>query len=186
MSTEQPVVVDEAIVEVEGDEAPAASRRLEIIVALSSLVFMSAMLALSFAIELRREPAPGQMDARFWPTMLAAVGVFVSVWRVIVAFVGTPDERDDLERIQPGGPRRLALTLLVTAGYVALWNVQSVVLFGYRIQLFLFITALFLAILMFIYGWKSWKDSWKGLVIYPILTSIGIYYLFGTLLRIPL
>ncbi|WP_235201284.1 hypothetical protein [Microbacterium sp. CH12i] len=46
------------------------SRAMEIIFGVAALAFTSGFLALSTQIHLRREAAPGQIDARFWPLVL--------------------------------------------------------------------------------------------------------------------
>ena len=54
--------------------------------------------------------------------------------------------------------------------------------FGYRIELFPIVTALFMASLMLLFG----QRRWLGLVLYPIAVTVFIYVLFGMLLRVPL
>lgn len=162
---------------------PDPSKKLEIIVALVAIAFTGLMMYLSLNISLRlEEPPPGQLTARFWPAWLAGIGLALAVWRLIVVLVNSPDERDDLERIQPGGWGRLGITLALTIAYIAAWNVGSLHMFGYRIQLYPIITALFFMILVWIFGGRKWT----ALILYPVAMTAFIYFLFGSLLRIPL
>src|SRR5687768_5168830 len=91
---------DQPVHETDYDESPPEpSRRMEVAVAVVAIVFMAVVYLLARDIELRREVGPGQMDARFWPEMLALTGLVLAVWRLVVAVVGHPDERDDQERV---------------------------------------------------------------------------------------
>lgn len=161
---------------------PAPSRGIEITAAVVAVGFTAVMLYLSLNITLRAEARPGQMDARFWPTILATVGVVLALWRLGIALLRPADERDELEAIQQGGYTRLLTTLALTLGYVAVWNLGSISLLGYRIQLFPFITALLFGILVWVYGGRKWT----AVILYPAAMTALIYVLFGTLLRIPL
>jgi NADH:ubiquinone oxidoreductase subunit 6 (subunit J) len=158
------------------------SKRLEIVVAVVALAAFTTFLLLSLNIELRQEAAEGQIGARFWPTVIGVSGLVIALWRVVLTLVTPADDRDDIERIQPGGFKRLGLTLVFVVAYLALWQLRTVDLFGYRINLFLFITVVFLAAVVAVYGAKSWKP----IVIYPVVITAFIYVLFGILLRIPL
>ena len=61
--------------------APAPARRwtrdtaMDLVVSLALLALAIAYLVLSSQIELRREAAPGQMDARAWPMFLGVAAV---------------------------------------------------------------------------------------------------------------
>lgn len=158
----------------------APSRRLELASAVVALAFFAVLLVLATQLELRREPVPGQIDARQWPIILGILGIALSLWRLAISLLRPPDSRDDLEPIRAGGVTRLALTLLLTLGYVAGWAVREQVHLGF--PLFWLITPLFLAALVATYGARNWKP----LVLYPVLLTGFAYLLFGTLLRIPL
>lgn len=166
----------------DADSVARPSRALEITAAAAALIVMVAFLILVQQIELRQESAPGQIDARFWPTLLGVLGVIIAARRLVFTFVTQPTDRDDLEVIRPGGMRRLALTVVLVIAYLTLWRLRSVEAFGYNINLFVFITPVLLAVLLYIYGARSWK----AFAIYPIATTAFIYMIFGTLLRIPL
>lgn len=156
------------------------SRKLEIIAAAVALVFFIFLLGLATQIELRREPVPGQIDARQWPIMLATLGIVLALVRLAIAFLRPPDSRDDLEPIRAGGFQRLGITLALTLGYVAVWTFREQIHLG--IPVFLIITPLFLAALVASYGGRSWRS----LILYPLLLTGFAYLLFHTALRIPL
>lgn len=161
---------------------PAPSRRLEVGVAVIALVFSLAMLWLATQIELRREAGAGQIDARFWPTVLGVLGVGLSLWRLVIALVRPAPERDDLEPIRAGGPVRLLATIGLTTAYIALWGLRGAVATLTVVPLFVVITPIFLALLVLLYGGRSWQS----VLLYPGLVTVFAYLLFGTLLRIPL
>lgn len=77
---------------------------------------------------------------------------------------------------------RVAATCVLTLGYVFVWGFSSIVLLGYRIELFPVVTAVFLAVLMLLYGHRRIL----GLILYPVLVTAFIYVVFGMLLRVPL
>lgn len=164
------------------DDAATAppSRILEIVAAIAALVFFALLLTLSFQVELRREPVPGQIDARQWPIMLGVLGIALAAIRLGIAGLRPPDPRDDLEPIRPGGYLRLGITIVLTLGYVWLWGGREQIQLGF--PLFWLITPLLLAALVTSYG----SRGWKAIVLYPVLLTAFAYLLFHTLLRIPL
>lgn len=169
---------------VQSDDHPSArvSRPLEITFAVVALAFTATYLVLSTQIELRQAAAPGQIDARFWPFLLGTTGVAVSVALLAFALVRPPLTRDEIERIQPGGVFRVVVAAVLTFGYVAVWSLSAVVAFGYLIEIFPIATALYMIVLMLIFGQRRW---W-GLIIYPLALTGFIYVLFGMILRVPL
>lgn len=167
---------------IEQDAPPAPSRLMEIAFAAIALAFCAIYLVLGTQIELRREAVAGQIDARFWPLLLGSLGVAASVALLVYAITRPPATREDIERIRPGGVLRVAVTCVLTVVFVALWSVSAVVAFGYRIEIFPIITALYMFVLLLIYGLRSWI----ALIVYPLTVTAFIYVLFGILLRIPL
>ena len=170
------------VVDTSESDTPRPSRTIEIAFAATALVLTATYLALGTQIELRQAAAPGQIDARFWPLLLGTTGVAVSVALLVIALTRPAPARDELERIQPGGVPRVVITCVLTIAYVALWSVSAIVAFGYRIEIFPIITALYMFVLLLVYG----QRRWLGLVIYPLAVTVFIYVLFGMLLRIPL
>lgn len=173
---------DSAEREVEERVGPRSSRALEVCISLGAFLAFAAILPLALTIPLRTEASPGQIDARFWPTVLAVVGLAVSLGRLVVSLLAAPENREELDRRQPGGLRRMVSTLLVTMVFIAVWSVGDVILAGYRIQLFPIAMALYLAALLALHGGRGWKPF----VLFPIPLALGTYLLFGALLRIPL
>ena len=143
---------------------------------------MATALLLAQGIDLRREPGAGQIGARLWPTLLAAAGLGLAVWRLVVAIVQQPDDRSDQDLVAPGGYRRLVLTVLLAIGFIAAWSIRSVEAFGYRFEVFPVLCAVLLLALLWLYGGRGWK----ALVLFPTLLTAGIYVIFHVLLRIPL
>lgn len=162
------------------------SKKMEILIALIALVATVLFFFAAQGIELRREAEPGQIDARFWPTILAVLGIALSVSRLVIVLIRPPDSRDDLELVQRGGVVSLLIALGLTIAYIALWSAKSfsLHLFGYvfGFNVFVFVTPFFLAALLYVFGARSWK----AIVIYPVVTTALIYVLFGQLLRIAL
>lgn len=163
-------------------ESATPSRALEIAFAAVALAFTATYLFLATRIDLRLETPAGQLDARFWPLVLGTLGVALSVVLLVIAIVRPAPSREDLEVRQPGGILRVVVTCAITLVYVLVWSVASIVAFGYRFELFPVATALYLFVLMLVYG----QRRWLGLIIYPLAVTAFIYVLFGMLLRIPL
>lgn len=163
-------------------QGAAPSRRIEILFAAAALAFSAGFLALAVQIPLRRAAAPGQLDARFWPTVLGAAAVAVAVILLVIAITRPAPTREDVERIQPGGRLRMLLTIAIASVFTALWSLGSVILFGYRIEVFPIAAGLLMASLMLVYGHRRWLS----LIIYSVAVTAFVYVVFGMLLRIPL
>ncbi len=163
-------------------QGESPSKPLEITFAAIALAVSAGYLALAMRIPLRREVLPGQIDARFWPTLIAVAAIAASVALLVIAITRPAPTREDIERIQPGGVVRVVVTLALSAVFIALWAVGSVVLFGYRFELFPILAGLLTAALMLVYGHRRWLS----LIIYSVSVAAFIYIVFGMLLRIPL
>lgn len=164
------------------DQSPNPSRTMEIVAAAASLAFMGLVLGLALNISLRAEAGPGQIDAKFWPMVLAITGIGLSLAQLVVAVVRPAPEREDLDAVQTGGYRRVGATLIATALFVVAWNIGSVIAFGYRIELFPIAATIFLAVLIAVYGARGWK----AYVFFPLPMALLAYLLFSVVLRIPL
>jgi hypothetical protein len=158
------------------------SRRLEVTFAVVALAFAAGYLMLALQIPLRRAAAAGQIDARFWPTVLGVSAVAVAVVLLAIAVTRPAPTREDVERIQPGGVLRVVITLAIVVAFVALWSLGAVILFGYRIEVFPVAAGLLMASLMLAYGHRRWLS----LLIYSVAVTAFVYVVFGMLLRIPL
>lgn len=160
----------------------APSRSLEVVFAAVALAVAAGYLLLATQIPLRREAAPGQIDARFWPTVIGVAAVVTAIVLLVVALTRPAPTRDDVERIQPGGVLRVVLTIVIAGAFIAVWSLGSVVLFGYRIEVFPIAAGLLMAGLMLLYGHRRWLS----LIIYSAALTAFVYVVFGMLLRIPL
>ncbi|MEX1077632.1 MAG: tripartite tricarboxylate transporter TctB family protein [Homoserinimonas sp.] len=162
------------------------SKRMEVTIALVALVATVLFFFAAQGIELRREAAPGQIDARFWPTILALLGIALSTSRLIVVLTRPADSRVDLEVVQRRGVAGLLIAIVLTIVYIAVWSAKSfsLHLFGYvfGFNAFVFATPFYLAALLYLFG----SRSWKAIIIYAIVTTAFIYLVFGQLLRIAL
>lgn len=163
-------------------QGAAASRPLEVAFAAIALAVSAGYLVLATQVPLRREAAPGQIDARFWPMVIGVAAIVAAIVLLVVAITRPPMERDEIERIQPGGVLRVILTLVISAAFVALWSLGSVILFGYRIEIFPIAAGLLMAGLMLLYGHRRWVS----LIIYSVAVTAFVYVVFGMILRIPL
>ncbi|WP_309066892.1 tripartite tricarboxylate transporter TctB family protein [Microbacterium sp.] len=163
-------------------QGAAASRPLEIAFAAIALAVAAGYLVLATQIPLRREAAAGQIDARFWPMVLGVSAVTVAVLLLVIAVTRPAPEREDVERIQPGGLARVAATLATTVAFIALWSLGAVILVGYRIEIFPIAAGLLMAALMLVYGHRRWPS----LIVYSVVVTAFVYVVFGMLLRIPL
>src|SRR5690606_25320246 len=133
-------------------EGATPSRRLEIVFAFVAIAFTACFLLLATQIPLRRDAAPGQMDARFWPTLLGVAAVALAILLLVIAITRPAPTREDVERIQHHGVLRMIVTLAVTCAFIALWSLGAVVLFGYRVEVFPIAAGLLMASLMLVYG----------------------------------
>lgn len=181
MSPSDGVAAETAIVQDDYQGAPA-SRPLEIVFGVVALAFSAGYLFLSTQIPLRREAVPGQIDARFWPLVIGVTAVVIALAVLAMALTRPAPGREDLERIQPGGVLRVIATLAISGAFIAVWALGSVILFGYRIEVFPIAAALLMAALMLLYGHRRWLS----LVIYSVSVTAFVYVVFGMLLRIPL
>jgi len=169
-------------IEQDAHQGAPPSRPLEIVFGAVALAFSSGYLFLATQIPLRREALPGQIDARFWPMVLAVTAVVVSLAILALAITRPTAGRDDLDRIQPGGMVRVIATLAIAGVFIAVWSLGSVILFGYRIEVFPIAAAVLMAALMLLYGHRRWLS----LIIYSVSITAFVYVVFGLLLRIPL
>lgn len=182
MSTSASDASAPGIVEQDDLNEASASRPIEIAFGIVALAFSAGFLFLTTQIPLRREAAPGQIDARFWPMVISTIAVVIAIALLAIALSRPAPGREDLDRIQPGGVFRVVATLLITVAFVAVWSLGTVILFGYRVEVFPVAAAVLLAALMLLYGHRRWLS----LIIYTAALTAFIYVVFGILLRIPL
>jgi hypothetical protein len=147
------------------------SRKLEVGIAIGLVVLSAAGVLASRGLGVRTET--GGVDPRWWPTVICALSLVLSVALLIVALTRPPFDRDDLEVSNRGGWYRLTITLVVLALYMVAWTLSGN---------FVIPSVLLLVVLMWVYDGRGWK----ALLVYPIATIAFIYLLFHTLLRVPL
>jgi|GEM_PF-501586 len=153
-------------------DAPPSARPaqwLELVAAGTALVLMGALALEARRLEVRTET--GGIDPRWWPELLGVTGAVLATALLVVAAVRTVD-RGDLEATTRGGLLRLVATVAVTVVYLLLWPVVG----------FLMATSAFLLALTALFGGRGWRT----LVLFPALTTAGVYLLFHTLLEVPL
>lgn len=163
-------------------QGAAPSRPLEIAFAAVALAVAAGYLVLATQIPLRRAAAAGQIDARFWPMVIGTAAVVVAVVLLVIAITRPAPGREDIERIQSGGVRRVVITLAISLAFIVLWSLGSVILFGYRIEIFPIAAGLLMASLMLAYGHRRPLS----LIVYCVVVTAFVYVVFGMLLRIPL
>ncbi|KKC38113.1 hypothetical protein WH87_10940 [Devosia epidermidihirudinis] len=154
----------------EHDLAARPSRRLEIVIAVTALVLSVTAIVLSQNIYLRM--GAGGLDPKWWPTVLSSIAAGLSAILVGFALFGPTVSRGDLESVADGGWQRMLLALALSALYVFAWAQ-----IGYIVP-----TIIYLAALLWLFGLRAWK----GLVLFPLITTGFIYGLFHTMLRVPL
>lgn len=147
------------------------SKPLEIVIAACSLALGIVVYVLSQNIALRAA-STDSVGPRWWPEHLAMAIVALSALLLIVAIARPPLDRSDLEAATRTGWTKMSSTVLATAVYFFAWPT-----FG-----FLPATAVFVALLVFIFGGRTWK----ALLAFPLGTTLFLYLLFHYLLRVPL
>ncbi|WP_156761368.1 tripartite tricarboxylate transporter TctB family protein [Microbacterium karelineae] len=161
---------------------PRPSKGLEVAFAAALVAFFAGYLALATQIDLRSEASSGAIDARTWPVVLGTAGVAAGVVHLVISLTRPAPTRADLESVSRGGPVRVIATVAITAGFIALWSLGSIIAFGYRIEVFPVATAIYMVALLLLFG----QRRIVGLVVYPIALTGFVYAVFGLALRIPL
>lgn len=170
ISVEELALVEEMEREVAGLQAKP-SRKLEKATAISLAVLSTVGVIASRAIAVRTET--GGVDPRWWPTIICAISLALSILLVVFAFTKPPFDRDDLETSNRGGWYRFAVSIILSTLFIIAWTLS---------ENFVVPTAILLAALLWLYEGRGWK----ALVLFPVLTTTFIYLLFHTLLKVPL
>lgn len=89
-----------------------------------------------------------------WPIVLGTTAVAIALILLVIAR-GLRSSRDDIDRIQPGGVARVIVTG-AERSLVFSWSFSTMVLFGYRFEIFPIATAIYLFLLMLVYGHRRW------------------------------
>lgn len=112
----------------------------------------------------------GQFSPRWWPQMAGAGVILFSFAAVVQGFPERP-VLDELDNRQPGGIRRILLSLSAVIAYVVMWHWLD----------FRAVTILLTAALVAIGGGRGWR----GLVLFPAVVTTVLWLLFSVLLRVP-
>jgi len=151
-------------------DTASPSKQMEIASAAVALLGFAVLVVLSRGIELRRET--GGVDPRWWPQLLGAVGVVLSVLLLVRALTRPPLTRDDVQEATRDGRLRTVLTMALAALYVVAWPLAG----------FLVTTPVFLLAAAFLFGGRGWK----ALLLFPAMLTASIYLLFNSVLQVPL
>lgn len=170
ISAEELALVEEMEREVAALQAPA-SRRLERGIAISLVVLSALGVFGSRIIGVRTET--GGLDPRWWPTIICAISLGLSILLTVIAYTRPPFDRDDLEKTNGEGWVKLAWTVVLSTLYIVAWTLT---------ENFIIPSVILLSALMWVYNGRGWK----ALVIFPVVTITFLYLLFHSLLRVPL
>jgi len=119
-------------------------------------------------IDLARE---GQaFGPRWWPTALSVAMIVIGAILVVQAL--TTRITSDEPRITRSGGLTLTVTLALIVGYGFAWQYLD----------FRAVTVFLLAGLVFVFGGRGIK----ALIIFPVVTTLLLWAIFGLLLRVPL
>lgn len=125
-------------------------------------------LALTSQIDVARDVSA--FGPRWWPTVLSiamiAIGGVLVAQAVVIRTVA-----DELDITRSGG-LTLATTLALIVGYGCAWQYLD----------FRAVTVVLLAGLVFAFGGRGLK----ALVVFPVVTTLLLWAIFGLLLRVPL
>lgn len=170
ISAEELALVEEMEREVAALRAKP-SRKLERGIGITLAAFSIAGLIGSRAVTVRTET--GGVDPRWWPTVICAVMLVLSLSLIVVSLTRPPFDREDLEESNRDGWQRLIWTIILAALYIVAWTLS---------ENFLVPSVVLLVLMM----WVNDGRGLKALVFFPIGTVTLIYLLFNTLLRVPL
>lgn len=115
-----------------------------------------------------------QFSPRWWPELLSVLLLVLSVCLAAQTLrrPSAPVEDDAPESATRQGSQRLALMLATILGYGVLWYFVD-----FRVST---------AILFVALTWLGGGRGWKALILFPVLATAVLYFLFGVLLRVPL
>ncbi|MEE1620571.1 tripartite tricarboxylate transporter TctB family protein [Zafaria sp. Z1313] len=108
----------------------------------------------------------------FFPTWLGWALVFLGLVLVFVNVLRGVRPGDIPDRVSSWGLIRFAATAVVLIGYLLSWNVLQ----------FWLITLVAFAALTWLYGARGWKP----LLLYPVIVTAVLHFLFVVALRVPL
>src|SRR5690625_3900672 len=113
-----------------------------------------------------------ELGARFWPTLLGWGIICLAVLLVTTNVVPAKTSKDFPDPMTGWGIGRLVVTFAVLVAYLMLFNVITLWV----------ITFVTVALLLWLYGFRSWKL----LLLFPGIIAAVLHILFVVLLRVPL
>ncbi len=134
-----------------------------------------AVTAFALATQIPEGARLTQFSPRWWPEILAALLLVLSVCLAVTAFRRKPTaavEQDVPESATRQGAWRLTSMLASIGGYGVLWYFVD-----FRVSTLVLFVAL---------TWLGGGRGWKALVLFPAIATAILYLLFGVLLRVPL
>jgi len=170
ISAEELALVEEMEREVAALQAKP-SRKLERGIGITLVVLSIAGLIGSRAVTVRTET--GGIDPRWWPTVICAVTLVLSIMLIVVSLTKPPFDREDLEVTNRDGWQRLMWTIILVVLFIMAWKLSGN---------FVVSSVALLVLVM----WVNDGRGLKALVFYPLGTVTCIYLVFHTLLRVPL
>lgn len=145
-----------------------SSRAVELVCAAIALVINAAVVWGASNIALRGEA--GGIDPRWWPTALSLLGLGLAVALLIVALANK--SQHSIQPMNAQGVRGLVLVGAATVVFVFAWDHIP----------FLAAAAVYLLSLLLIFG----ERRWKVLILFPVGMASFVYFMFHTLLQVPL
>lgn len=159
--------------DVPATSAARPGRRLrDLIPALAAAAF--AVVAFVLASQVPEGARLTQFSPRWWPELLAALVLLLSVFLAVGALRRSTVtvEEDVPEEATRQGAWRLTAMLATIVGYGVLWY-----FIDFRVSTLLLFIAL---------TWLGGGRGWKALILFPITVTAILYLLFGVFLRVPL
>ncbi|WP_395307656.1 tripartite tricarboxylate transporter TctB family protein [Mycobacterium sp. AMU20-3851] len=143
-------------------------RGYEVAVGIAVAALGAACLVLTDQLELSRDG--GAFGPRWWPTALSIAIIAIGVVLVVQAVISRVSS--DEPRITRSGGVTLAATVSAIIGYGIAWQYLD----------FRAVTVALLIGLTFLFGGRGIK----ALIVFPLVTTLILWAIFGLLLRVPL
>ncbi|MGL4791676.1 MAG: tripartite tricarboxylate transporter TctB family protein [Anaerotignaceae bacterium] len=141
----------------------------------ADVIFGAVMLIIAIVfyvagVELASIGLKGSIDAGFFPRALTIIIAIMSICMIVTGFM-SPQKYFEIKEENKAGVRLIIGTIGIFGIYIGLWKFIH----------FIPLTLVFLLSM-------SWllKLSWKFAIIYSIIMSCGLYYIFANVFRIIL
>ncbi|MFV0254175.1 MAG: tripartite tricarboxylate transporter TctB family protein [Beutenbergiaceae bacterium] len=106
-----------------------------------------------------------------WPAALSTIGIGLTAASLVLILIRRSPIGSEAPR-SAQGLTRLSLTLICLVGYGVLW---------YFVDFRISTLVLFVALV-----WVGGGRGWRGLVLFPVISTAVLWFFFGFLLRVPL